>query len=83
MINSGGSGTVPAGLPQGETEGFYNMQVVITLILYNIRTHCKLFWSNNIKKININMINYDNKSIYFIIIKYICVCLYILTAILK
>ena len=23
VINSGGSGTVPAGLPQGETEGFY------------------------------------------------------------
>ena len=23
MINPGGSGTVPAGLPQGETEGFY------------------------------------------------------------
>ena len=25
MINSGGSGTVPAGLPQGETEGFYHV----------------------------------------------------------
>ena len=27
--NSGGSGTVPAGLPQGETEGFYMIHDVI------------------------------------------------------
>ena len=37
MINSGGSGTVPADLPQGETEDFYTIHYIINILFFMLQ----------------------------------------------
>ena len=51
MINSGGSGTVPAGLPQGETEGFY-YQNNIEFKNFRLRSKLRFTIKNSISTYN-------------------------------